>query len=184
MIDCKEIECKIVRVAHDRGRKTGGLLKLYRDGVEIPTARNIWINFIIINDETTPYHVDSMNLINGKAYDVVIVDGGGLCHYNGLRKRLQQTAYAIQHGEPLPADTQEIYDYNEEQRRKAEAEQKIEMPDLSHRLFGRARHWCLSQLSDPSKQELYRKKYSLRRGDKFTEEQLYDIFYELMESKN
>ena len=184
MIDCKEIVCKIVRVAHDRGRKTGGLLKLYRHGVEIPTARNIWINFIIINDETTPYHVDSMNLINGKAYDVVIVDGDGLCHYNGLRKRLQQTAYAMQHGEPLPADTLELDAYNEECRRRAAAAPKVEKPDMSRRLRGNARHWTLAQLSNPSKNGFYKKKFNVPNDTKFTEEQLYEIFWDLMEGMN
>lgn len=39
---CKDIEVRVAKIAKNAaGRRTGCLLKLYRNGVELPTARNI-----------------------------------------------------------------------------------------------------------------------------------------------
>ena len=113
---CKNIECRVARIATDHGRKTGCLLKLYRNGVELPTARQIWIDFVVTNDETTPYIVKSCTEINGTAYDVTITDTKGLVFYDGWKRRMRQTDYARKHNLEVPADTIAIEKHNEELR--------------------------------------------------------------------
>lgn len=113
---CKNIECRVARIATDHGRKTGCLLKLYRNGVELPTARQIWIDFVVTNDETTPYIVKSCTEINGTAYDVTITDTKGMVFYDGWKRRMRQTDYARRHNLEVPADTILIEKHNEEIR--------------------------------------------------------------------
>lgn len=119
-----DIECRVVQIAHSMtGGEAGGLIKLYRDGIELPTARKIWVDFVIINDKNTPYRVDSLSIHNGIAYDVVITDDKGkLCFYDGYRKRMRQTYYAEKHGLALPADTIELNRIAEEEKKKWEEE--------------------------------------------------------------
>ena len=104
----KDIECRVARLLQDNGRVYGCQLKLYRNGVELPTARKINIDFIIVNNAETVYYVTKYTKINGKLYDVRIEDESGLCHYDGWMKRQRQTYYAKKHGLPLPQDTIEI----------------------------------------------------------------------------
>ena len=179
---CKNVECKVVKIAYDRGRKTGCLLKLYRNGVELPTARNIWIDFVIINDETTPYHVDFMYEINGKAYDVIIVDDQGTVYYNGLRRRERQNAWALTHGQPLPADTQEIEAYHAELRNQSKAkETERQEIECKRRLSGKARAITLDYLKDPSHIEHYKKLFKVPNDTKLTEEQLLQVWNDIVE---
>ena len=113
-----DIECRIVKTTQD-GRS--GLLKLYRNGVELPTRRSIWIDFVIINNKDTKYHVADILEIDGKAYDVTVTDDRDIVHYNGELRRLRQTSYAKQHGQPLPEDTLEIRAYCERMSKETEA---------------------------------------------------------------
>ncbi|MBQ2498520.1 MAG: hypothetical protein II523_00765 [Bacteroidales bacterium] len=117
---CKNIECRVARIATDHGRKTGCLLKLYRNGVELPTARQIWIDFVVTNDETTPYIVKSCTEINGTAYDVTITDTKGMVFYDGWKRRMRQTDYARKHNLEVPADTIAIEKYHDLMREAAE----------------------------------------------------------------
>lgn len=119
-----DIECRVVQIAHSKtGGEAGGLIKLYRDGVELPTARKIWVDFVITNDKNTPYRVYSLSIHNGIAYDVVITDDKGkFCFYDGYRKRMRQTYYAEKHGLALPADTIELNRITEEEKKKWEEE--------------------------------------------------------------
>ena len=114
----KDIECRIVRRSKD-GRS--GLLKLYRDGVELPTRRNIWIDFLWINNADTKYEVAKIKEINGKAYDVIICDDKGIIHYNGELKRQRQTWVAQKLGQPVPEDTLESEEYCRQQQEYYEA---------------------------------------------------------------
>ena len=91
---CNDIECRVAKIARDKGRNTGGLIKLYRNGVELPTFRNVWIDFVLINDENTRYLCSSCMEIGGKAYDVVIEDEQGHVYYDGWKRREERTADA------------------------------------------------------------------------------------------
>jgi hypothetical protein len=182
---CKDIEVRVARIARDRGRKTGCLLKLYRNGAELPTARNIWVDFVLINDENTPYKVDFLYEINGKAYDVIIVDDQGTVYYNGLRRREHQNAWALSHGQPLPADTQEIEAYHAEQRRQSQAQVAERQTEaIKRRLAGKARAITLDYLRKPSHIEYYKKLFNVPNGGRLTEEQLLQVWNDIVEGWN
>lgn len=119
----EDIECRIVKTTRDR---RSGLLKLYRNGVELPTRRNIWIDFVIINNKDTRYQCAKMLEINGKAYDVVICDDKGVVYYNGALKRERQTYCAKKYGQPIPEDTIEIQQYYENKRNTQSETENIE----------------------------------------------------------
>ena len=173
---CKDIECKIVQIAFNGNVKTSGLLKLYRNGIELPTARRIWIDFVVLNDEKTPYRVDSLYERNGIAYDVVITDDKDRKYYDGYKKRMRQTYYAEKHGLPLPADTIELERLaeldrkaNEEYlRKKAAEERKHPKTEPIIRPWQRKRAW-----------EIIRHHPGWYDNNKeYTDRELLDVLYE------
>lgn len=165
----KDIECRIVRRSKD-GRS--GLLKLYRDGVELPTRRNIWIDFIWINNAETKYEVAKIKEINGKAYDVIICDDKGIIHYNGELKRQRQTWVAQKLGQPVPEDTLEIEEYCRQQREYYEAH-PIESIHISpwDKMHPRKREWIKWFIDQhPSW-------FNNRPASEFSNKELYDAYY-------
>lgn len=118
-----DVECKVAAVARDTdGRPVSGLIKLYRDGDELKTARKVWVDFVVINNADTVYHVASMTVYDGTAYDVVIVDDAGICHYNGYKKRMAQERYAREHGTRRPFDSIMIEEAIARQQRRVNTE--------------------------------------------------------------
>ena len=191
----KDIECRVVQVTYNStGHKAAGLVKLLKDGVEIPTARKIWVDFVITNDENTPYHVYTYELYNGVAYDVTISDEEGkVIYYDGHAKRLRQNEYARKHNLPLPADTIEMERQQELQRQEAIRlrQEEQENRDVEkrtvrlrgtarvqtlNRLRGTARVQTLNRLKKPSTMSHWKSVYGLTWNDRFNEEQLYEIY--------
>ena len=179
----KDIECRVVQVTYNStGHKAAGLVKLLKDGVEIPTARKIWVDFVITNDENTPYHVYTYELYNGVAYDVTISDEEGkVIYYDGHAKRLRQNEYARKHNLPLPADTIEMERQQELQRQEAirlrqEEQENRDVEKRTVRLRGTARVQTLNRLKKPSTMSHWKSVYGLTWNDRFNEEQLYEIY--------
>lgn len=178
---CKDIEVRVAKIAYDAGRRTGCLLKLYRNGVELPTARNIWIDFVLINDENTAYRVERCTELDGTAYDVVIADEEGRIHYDGYARRIRQTAYAQKHGQPEPADTTAINLINERLRKDDEAfrlrrmeEDRPKTPVISEIERKRARAFIAQQPQW----------YDGRSPYSFSDRELKDVLIEMREIHN
>lgn len=182
----KDIECRVVQVTYNNsGHKAAGLVKLFKDGVEIPTARKIWVDFVITNDENTPYHVYTYELYNGVAYDVTISDEEGkVFYYDGHAKRLRQNKYARKHNLPLPADTIEMERQQELQRQEAiRLRQEEQEKDVVH-LTGRARIKTLKLLKQPKVIDFWKYVYGLNGNERFNEKQLWEIYqHEFVENR-
>lgn len=178
---CKDIECRVVKTAHDKGRKTGGLIKLYRNGVELPTFRNVWIDFVLINDENTRYLCSSCMEIDGKAYDVVIEDEQGRVYYDGWKRRERQTYYAERNGQSTPADTLIIEAWKKRQR-EVPAGMKTVDYDPYKQLSRASKERLIRRLNEHFKGnygETYCKLYGVERPEQLSDEQLVEIQYEL-----
>ena len=165
----KDIECRIVRRAKD-GRS--GLLKLYRNGVELPTRRNVWIDFVLINNADTHYNVAKLTELNGKAYDVIITDDDDVVHYNGVLKRERQTWCARKFGQPIPEDTLELEEHwrQQEEYRKAHPIQNIHI-DPWDKMSIQKREWIKWFIDQhPSW-------FNNRPASEFSNKELYDAYY-------
>ncbi len=191
----KEIECKVAHIAKRNGINTGCQLKLYRNGVELRTARKIWIDFIIINNEVTPYFVASYTECNGILYDVKITDEEGtICYYNGWKRRMAQTYYAEKHGEPLPADTVELRRQVELEERRyqqeksttweeiRETQRKRERHQAARRI--RARMWDCWFKNRPDHIESVKSTYRVSSLDELTDENWQQIWNNYQETRN
>lgn len=178
---CRDIEVRVAKIAYDKGRKTGCQLKLYRNGTELPTARNIWVDFVIINDENTAYRVERCTELDGTAYDVVIADDKGRIYYDGWKKRMRQTDYAQKHGLSEPADTAAINLINERLRKDNEAhrlrcfeEEKPKTPIISEIGRRKARAFIAQ----------HPKRYNERSPYSFSDRELKDVLLEMREIYN
>lgn len=173
-----DIECRIVRLSKDGH---SGLLKLYRNGVELPTRRNVWIDFAIINNKDTHYNCAGMLEIDGKAYDVIITDDNGICHYNGELKRERQTFCAQKYGEPIPEDTLEIREYWAK-RREQEAKEAASLPavEITRMLSPNARRVARNFILRHS----HWNEYQGRDIDSFTDDELRQALVEMKDFCN
>ncbi len=190
-----EIECKVAHIAKRNGINTGCQLKLYRNGVELQTARKIWIDFIIINNEATPYFVASFKEYNGILYDVKITDEEGTtCFYNGWKRRMAHNHYAEKHGQPLPADTIEMRRqekleeerYEKEKAEKAEELKAAELKMAKHRQARRIR----ARMNDcwfrnrPDHVESVKRMYKVSSLDELTDDNWAQIWNDYQETRN